>query len=157
MTNEQNNNPSLLSTVIRKTGSFLHIALPAAAFIHLTYQQDFEGLAILFAATALTSAVTHSLKHLTNNTWLGTRPNGKPLSFPSADSSSAFSAVAFMTNYYKLEEEAVLLYSLACFTAYSRVHSSNHHVRDVLVGSLLGLIITKCCVAYGNDIIEGRT
>lgn len=127
---------------IRQAGDVLQIALPAAAFLSTIYHRDLPGFCALLKSTIVTSAISHSVKFFADYTELGYRPNGKHGSFPSAHTSSAFSAASFVDNYYDSSVANTIIYPLACFTACSRVIANQHHVRDVVAGAMIGCYIS---------------
>lgn len=65
-------------------------------------------------------------------------------SFPSAHSSIAFTlATAFALEFPDKKWVAPVAYSIASFTALSRVYNNRHWASDVLVGAALGHFVTK--------------
>lgn len=66
-----------------------------------------------------------------------TRPNGATYSFPSMHSAFAFAAATTVSDHYGFWA-ALPAYSLAGFTAFSRMNDHKHYLTDVLAGAVIG-------------------
>jgi membrane-associated phospholipid phosphatase len=63
-------------------------------------------------------------------------------SFPSGHTTVAFSIFIFMTLIVKNRNWGILFGILACLVAYSRVYLSQHYFIDIMVGSIIGSLVT---------------
>jgi len=77
---------------------------------------------------------TYALKFAANRT----RPNGEPRSFPSGHASSTFATAAVLQQHYGWKV-GVAGFSVATYTAASRVSAEKHWASDVLLGCFLGI------------------
>jgi membrane-associated phospholipid phosphatase len=133
----------LLSTpvradLVRKTGDYLQIAIPAFALGRTFGNDDREGFSQMSTGLLTNLALTQVLKETTNQL----RPDHSDrLSFPSGHTAAAFQGAAFVHKRYGLEY-AWPHYVGAVVVAYSRVHSDRHHTRDVIGGALLGTAVS---------------
>lgn len=71
--------------------------------------------------------------------------NFKHRSFPSGHTAAAFSLATMITEMYGDKHKVVpyISYGLAALSAYARVHDQKHWVSDVIVGAVLGHLVTK--------------
>tara|TARA_R110001583_G_scaffold18633_1_gene73903 strand:+ start:1974 stop:2729 length:756 start_codon:yes stop_codon:yes gene_type:complete len=101
----------------------------------------FDQTKYLFISNLISSAITHSLKRITNKT----RPNGSPHSFPSGHTTLAFTNAAVLYNEFE-DSSPVLAYSgyaFATTTGVFRMLNNKHWLSDVLVGAGVGILATK--------------
>ncbi len=77
-------------------------------------------------------------------------------SFPSGHTTVAFSIFIFMTLLAKNRNWGLLFGALACLVAYSRVYLSQHYFIDILVGSLIGSLVTVISFWVLNKIKFGQ-
>jgi len=63
-------------------------------------------------------------------------------SFPSGHATAAFTLFLFLTLVVKNKKWGILFGILACLVAYSRVYLSQHYFIDIIVGSVIGTVIT---------------
>ena len=101
----------------------------------------FDQTKYLFISNFISSAITHSLKRITNKT----RPNGSPHSFPSGHTTFAFTNATVLYNEFK-DASPFLAYSgyaFATTTASFRMLNNKHWMSDVLVGAGVGIIVTQ--------------
>jgi membrane-associated phospholipid phosphatase len=121
---------------VETAGDILQIAIPAAGFGTTLLLRDWEGSWQFTKHFATTTLVTHSLKYLVEKE----RPNGSDnKSFPSGHTSAAFQGAAFIHQRYGWKW-GIPAYAGATFVGYSRVHSDNHYVEDVIAGAALGML-----------------
>jgi hypothetical protein len=71
--------------------------------------------------------------------------SGDNLSFPSGHTITAFTFATFIAEYTKGKSKIipVLAYTAAALGAWSRVHDNAHWASDVIVGALVGHLVTK--------------
>ncbi len=77
-------------------------------------------------------------------------------SFPSGHATAAFTLFLFLTLIVKNRGWGVLFGILACLVAYSRVYLSQHYFIDILVGSVIGSIVTLLSYYGFNKIRFGN-
>ncbi len=105
-------------------------------------------LAVLWlTALAAQIALVYFLKFIFNFTSWGTRPGGDGFAFPSAHTSNSFFGAMWMFAAAAFPDDlsriliSLLWLILAAIVAYSRVKAMRHHVRDVIVGAILGMAV----------------
>jgi hypothetical protein len=101
----------------------------------------FDQTKYLFISNFISSAITHSLKRITNKT----RPNGSLHSFPSGHTTFAFTNATVLYNEFK-DTSPFLAYSgyaFATTTASFRMLNNKHWMSDVLVGAGVGILVTQ--------------
>jgi membrane-associated phospholipid phosphatase len=108
----------------------LQYALPTSAFALVLAQDDLEGGRQLLRSTATTA-----LKYAVD----AERPNGGGHSFPSGHTAAAFSGASFIARRYGWRL-GLPAYGAASFVAWSRVHTDDHHVEDVVAGAALAIL-----------------
>lgn len=93
--------------------------------------QDWEGTLQFAKAFGASWLTTYTLKYAIGKL----RPaSDHPLSHPSGHTMGAFAGAAFIDNRYG-HAFGIPAYALAAFTGYSRVHSDNHFLDDVVSGA----------------------
>jgi len=120
---------------VTNAGDALAYALPAVAVAATYFHDDGKGFMELGEAGATTAVVTYGLKYSINET----RPNGEAYSFPSAHTSSSFTAAEFLRKRYGWEY-GLPAYIAAAFVGYSRVEGNFHYTQDVLAGAAIGIL-----------------
>ena len=99
-------------------------------------------------------ALVYLLKFIFNSTSWGTRPGGDGLAFPSAHTSNSFFGAMWMFTAAAFPDDlskiwiSLLWFILAAIVAYSRVIAMRHHVRDVIVGAILGIAIAFLALQF---------
>ena len=63
-------------------------------------------------------------------------------SFPSMHTLSSIFTATVLSNIFKTKSLTIFFYLIALLIAYSRIHIKKHHVTDVLVGLVIGLIFS---------------
>ena len=121
------------STLVQ-TGNVLQILLPVGAAAISISQDDDAGLLQLVKSEVVTAGITYGLKYTVNST----SPDGQAHSLPSGHASITFSAAQFLQTRYGWEY-GVPAYTLASFTAYSRVYGDQHYWGDVIAGAAIGM------------------
>lgn len=125
---------NLYSSSTEKLGDALRIVLPTVAIGSTFYFKDQEGRNQFYKSFVTTTALTYALKYSVKKE----RPNNQDNhSFPSGHTSIAFQGATFIHQRYGLRY-GILAYLAAGYTGYSRVHSNNHDLEDVLAGALIG-------------------
>ena len=100
----------------------------------------------LAQAAALTGLMTITLKHSVGRT----RPNGSnDLSFPSAHTSTAFTAATIFGHHYG-PVASVAGYLAAGFVATSRLDSNTHYLSDVVASATVGYIVARTVARQGK-------
>lgn len=77
-------------------------------------------------------------------------------SFPSGHATAAFTLFLFLTLIVKNRNWGILFGILACLIAYSRVYLSQHYFIDIIVGSIIGTIVTLLSYYGFNKIKFGN-
>jgi membrane-associated phospholipid phosphatase len=77
-------------------------------------------------------------------------------SFPSGHATAAFTLFLFLTLIVKSRNWGILFGVFACLVAYSRVYLSQHYFIDILVGSIIGTLITLFSFYGFNKINFGN-
>jgi membrane-associated phospholipid phosphatase len=111
----------------------LRVLLPVTAYAITFLQDDAEGRPQFYKSFLSTVGATYLLKVAID----AERPNGGGRSFPSGHASMAFSGAAFMQQRYGWSY-GLPAYMAASFVGWSRVHSDDHRVGDVLAGAAIG-------------------
>ncbi len=113
----------------------LQFALPASALALTLAHDDLEGGRQLLRSSVSTLAATTALKVAVDSR----RPNGGRHSFPSGHTAAAFAGASFLTRRYGWRL-GLPAYGAAGFVAWSRVHTDDHHVEDVVAGAALAIL-----------------
>lgn len=116
-------------------GDAMRVMLPAAAAALTFAKGDSEGFREWAYTTVLAAGATEGLKYAVHSKG----PDGSEHAFPSGHTAMAFSAASFVHERYGLGS-ALPMYALAAVTAYTRVHTHHHSVRDVVGGALVGTV-----------------
>ena len=69
-------------------------------------------------------------------------------SFPSGHTVTAFSAAIVILYLTKNKNWSILLFIVALAVGYSRMYLSEHFFEDVIVGSVIGVLITICWISF---------
>ena len=114
-----------------KSGNFLEVAMPLSAFLVSYLHDDYEGgkqFSFALTGTALTTV-------LLKNTIEKERPDGSGFdSFPSGHAAVTFSSASYLSQRYGWQY-GLPAYTLATWTAYTRVDGDSHEVEDVLAAT----------------------
>ena len=140
-------------------GSELPIAVAGAGYIIglVMKNQKIKKTSVLLAKSLLiTGLIAQGLKrvfHRERPNSLGDNPyeftgpsfSGDNLSMPSGHTITAFTFATFIAEYTKGKSKIipVLAYAAAGLGAWSRVHDGAHWASDVIVGALVGHLVTK--------------
>ena len=127
---------------IEKLGDHGQWVTSAYAIGFSLYKEDYEGLWYLAQTAALSLATMSATKVIINRK----RPNGGVHSFPSGHTTAAFIPVSYMQIRYGFVE-ALPVYLIGSFVAYSRVANRKHYITDVIAGFAIsyfwGRVLTK--------------
>jgi membrane-associated phospholipid phosphatase len=127
--------PAAAKSEVERGADAMQIVLPALGAAAVVATSDWEGGGQLLRSTTASLVVTQALKHAID----ARRPNGAGLSFPSGHTALAFAGASFLTRRYGLRVGVPAL-GAASFVAWSRVHTRDHHVRDVVAGAGLSIL-----------------
>ena len=108
--------------------------MPAAAVGLSLREGDIEGLKQFGLSALVSQGTTEALKQVVDSR----RPDGTGKGFPSGHTSIAFVSAAYVDQRYG-HEWGLPMYGLATLTAYSRVATHHHFVKDVLGGAAIGV------------------
>lgn len=73
-------------------------------------------------------------------------------SFPSGHATTAFAAATVLTAFNR--KRRWLYYSVALLISYSRIYLGCHYFFDVASGAILGIIISKIIIEFGNRFYD---
>ena len=129
---------ALAAPSLSLTANTLSAGLPLLGYYASYSLDDAEGAkqqALTLGATVLSTLTLKKITHIQ-------RPDGSDhQSFPSAHTSVAFAAAAFLDQRYRLSGSTTAsLYSLAALSGMSRVNANKHRWGDVLGGAALGML-----------------
>lgn len=81
------------------------------------------------------------------------------LSFPSGHTTEAFTIATVISELYKEDYPVVpyVAYGLAAITAYARMHDKAHWASDVIIGGVVGHLVTKLALSAFNGNEENRS
>jgi membrane-associated phospholipid phosphatase len=118
----------------QKFADYAAYGLPVVALGLTAADGDLEegGVQLAYAGLA-SSSVTYGLKYAIN----AKRPNGGDKGFPSGHTNAAFFAAGYLEDRYGWEV-GLPAHLLAGAVAYSRVHTKDHNVGQVLAGAAIG-------------------
>lgn len=120
---------------LEKSGDFLSVALPVAAYATTQIWRDDQKSGWRIAAAIGTSTIlTHSLKRIVNKK----RPNGGSYSFPSGHTSSAFTGAAFIQKRHGWKA-GIPAFLVASYVGWTRIYANKHDYWDLLGGSIIGI------------------
>lgn len=131
----------------------LQFVLPALGGGAALAGSDWEGAGQLLRSGSSALALTVALKYSID----AERPNGSGQSFPSGHTALAFAGASFLTRRYGLRVGLPAL-GAASFVAWSRVHTRDHHVRDVVAGagiSILSALLLVEPLPEGLELMPG--
>jgi membrane-associated phospholipid phosphatase len=120
---------------VESAADVLQYALPASAFGLTLAFDDLEGGHQLLRSSLSTLTATTALKYAVD----AKRPNGGSHSFPSGHTAAAFSGASFIARRYGWRL-GLPAYGAASFVAWSRVHTDDHHVEDVVAAAALAIV-----------------
>lgn len=124
---------------LEKVGDLLQYVLPWGAFIVVALLTPHNAIPVLIA-NAIIAGIVSILKHLSNYTPFGERPNGGINSFPSGHTSGAFSGAATILWVFGWQFAVVPLLA-AALTGLSRIMAKKHWLRDVIGGALIAIAV----------------
>lgn len=111
------------------------VVIPVTAAIMTFAYNDKKGTIQFLEAYSVSTAVTYGLKYAISERG----PNGRPHSFPSGHTSSAFAGAAFIQKRYGWTY-GIPAYLAASFVGYSRIESRNHYFVDVIGAATIGIV-----------------
>lgn len=124
------------------SGDIYSVGLPLAAIAYSFGSEDEIKIVNNIIGTGLMLYSTDFVKRHFETTSLNTRPNGFNHSFPSGHAACAFYG-ARMIHRSLGWDYALPAYSLAVITSYSRIDGHYHHLRDVVAGAALAIIVEQ--------------
>jgi membrane-associated phospholipid phosphatase len=127
--------PALAKSDVEIAADVLQIALPALAGAGAVGLSDWEGAGQLLRSATSAVVLTTTLKYAID----ARRPNGGGESFPSGHTTLAFAGASYLTRRYGFRVGLPAL-GAASFVAWSRVHTRDHHVRDVVAGAGISIL-----------------
>lgn len=120
---------------IETAGDIALIAAPAAALTATLLKNDKKGTWQFTKGFLLNQSITYGLKVSLNKP----RPNSNgDNAFPSGHTSTTFQAASFIHKRYGFKY-AIPAYTVAGFTAFSRLDAQKHDGWDILAGSIVGI------------------
>ncbi len=136
-------------TDINKLGDLMMAMAPAYALGMTVMEKDWWGTLQLAESVVAAQVATEGIKMLE----IEQRPNGSDWkSFPSGHSAGAFSAAMFVHKRYGWKP-ALIPYTMALVTGWSRVHARAHYWHDVLGGAAVSALFTWLLVGkYDNRV-----
>lgn len=118
-----------------RAGQIIQVTIPVTALLIAFGKDDKEGMKQLFYSVAASTAATWALKLTVRKK--RPNPSNNRHSFPSGDTSLAFSGASFLGMRYGAAYGAPGL-AAASFVGYSRVKARRHDWVDVMCGGLIG-------------------
>ncbi|GHU26653.1 hypothetical protein FACS1894152_1710 [Bacilli bacterium] len=134
---------------IEKVGDALQLIVPAFVFGRTLHETDDsrDSLKQFVKHFVAINGTVYLAKILIDEK----RPNGENMdSFPSGHTAAAFTGATFVHFRYSFGE-AKYLYTLAAFTAFSRVYANKHHLHDTLASIALSFVSSYIFVTGKND------
>lgn len=120
---------------VKTIGDLSLFLMPAASLTTTLIKNDKEGTWQFTKGFLLNEAVTFGLKVALNKP----RPyNNGDNAFPSGHTSTTFQSAAFIHERYGFKY-AIPAYTLAGFTAFSRINAQKHDGYDILAGAVVGI------------------
>jgi len=120
---------------VETSGDILQFLIPASCFAMTIYHDDQQGRMQFYKGMGTSILTTWALKLATNQT----RPDGRPYSFPSAHTSTAFTGATFIQKRYGWKYGS-LAYVGAAYVGWTRYDIGSHYTEDILVGAAVGII-----------------
>ncbi|MDD5581890.1 MAG: phosphatase PAP2 family protein [Candidatus Marinimicrobia bacterium] len=117
---------------------FIPISLIGVLAEGMKTDRYYEPLRYMVVAHTLNLGLTYGLKWAVRRE----RPNGMPLSFPSAHTSIAFTTATLLTCLHG-SLVGIPMYTMAVLTGLSRINDQMHWPSDVLFGALLGTVTAR--------------
>lgn len=124
--------PASRADSVETSGDILRWGIPAAAFAVAWRRDDTEGQRQFAWSFAATAASTLILKEVIDKD----RPNGDSKAFPSGHAATSFAGASFLHRRYGWRD-ALPAYALSAYVGWTRVHSDEHEIEDVLGGAVL--------------------
>ena len=175
----RNNTTDNVSRLVEPFGSALLCVPTFGAFYlygHYLEDKKAQTTGLLGLESLVVSAVfTGTIKFATHrwrpsetdqsNKWDGPSFSGSHLSFPSMDSTLAFSmGTVIATEYHDIPWVPPLAYTIATLTGLSRINDNDHWASDVFLGSAIGFFTAKAILALHKKnskiavipVIDGR-
>ncbi len=118
-----------------KVGQIIQITIPVTALLIAFGKDDTEGMKQLFYSVAASTAATWALKLTVRKKRPGSSKNRH--SFPSGDTSLAFSGASFLGMRYGAAYGAPAV-GAASYVGYSRIKAKRHDWADVICGGIVG-------------------
>ena len=129
------------------SGDVLQLAMPLAAMGISYLKDDYLGMKEFALAMSGTALTTLALKQTVNKE----RPDGDgDDSFPSGHAAITFSSASYLGQRYGWQY-GLPAYTLATWTAYTRVDSKKHDVEDVIAGAVLAYAFSYFLVTPNTD------
>jgi membrane-associated phospholipid phosphatase len=133
-----------------KFADYAGYGLPMVALGLTAADSDLEEGGWQLAYTGLTSStITYGLKYAVN----AKRPNGGNHGFPSGHANAAFFAAGYLEDRYGWEA-GLPAHLLATAVAYSRVHTKDHNVGQVLAGAAIGELSAYVFTSRRDDAVR---
>lgn len=123
------------ASAVETSGDILQFLIPATGFAMTMYYDDKLGRIQFYKAMGTSILTTWALKLATDQT----RPDGRPYSFPSAHTSTAFTGATFIQRRYGWKY-GFLAYVGATYVGWTRYDIGSHYTEDILVGAAVGII-----------------
>jgi membrane-associated phospholipid phosphatase len=120
-----------------KVGQVIQVTIPVTGLLIAFSKDDTEGMKQLFYSVAASTAATWALKLTVRKKRPGNSKNRH--SFPSGDTSLAFSGASFLGMRYGAAY-GVPACGAASYVGYSRVQAKRHDWADVLCGGAIGAL-----------------
>jgi membrane-associated phospholipid phosphatase len=140
------------SNSVKEAGDIFRYLAPMSAAIGSLYIKDYRGVGELAVSVFLTQGISE----LSKKAFPTKRPDWKhgcpKNSFPSGHVASTFSAASYLRIRYNNPNYYVPAYTIAVFTAYSRVQAKRHRVVDVFTAAALAEIVSYFVVSANNDM-----
>lgn len=126
------------SSFKQKSGDVLEVAMPFFAMGFSYYHDDVEGMKEFALAISGTVLTTTLLKKSVSKE----RPDSSgDDAFPSGHAAITFSSASYLERRYGWKY-GLPAYSLATWTAYTRIDSDQHQIEDVLAGAAIGYLFS---------------
>ena len=128
-------NLSAQNKAVKDAGNIILFTLPATTLATTFIIGDTKGSWQFTKALLLTEVVTYGLKYSVNKQ----RPDmSNNNAFPSGHTSTTFQSASFIHRRYGFKY-SIPAYTLAGFTAFSRIDAQKHDGWDILVGAVIGV------------------